>query len=608
MLEETKKHIKDLVSSLPLLPGVYKFINKDGVVIYVGKAKSLRKRVASYFVESKEHSTKVRIMIRHIVNIEHIIVSTESDALLLENNLIKRLNPRYNILLKDDKTYPWIVVRSGPFPRVESTRSLLRDGAKYYGPYSSVSVQRNLLELLHNIYTIRTCSLNLSESAIAKGNYTSCLQFHIGNCKAPCISRQLPSDYMRDIDMVKNILSGDLKVAKKYLEDKIATAAESLNFELAHNFQVRLGLLENYHGKSIIVSYTLNNLDVFGLLIDGDTAYCNYVKIVSGGVVSSFTVEFSLGAEQDRVSILTSAISQISERTNEKMSHEIIVPFPPHTELFPDKEFKVPQKGDKLKLLEFAERNCRVFKLERQRNIEIKEPDKHVTRVMSAMKQELHMSAEPRYIECFDNSNLQGTNAVAACVVFRDGKPSRKEYRHFNIKSVVGPDDYASMKEVLTRRYSRLLSEEKPLPDLIVVDGGKGQLSAAYEVLIDLGIENKIKIVGLAKRIEEVFFPNDSEPYYLSRKGEPLRVLMFIRDEAHRFGVTFHRNKRSKGFINSELELIPQLGEISISKLLKRFKTINTIKKASMEDLISTVGASRAKRVKLYFDNKIVNK
>ena len=608
MLEEIKKHIKEQVSALPLLPGVYQFINKDGVVIYVGKAKSLRKRVSSYFVESKEHSSKVRIMVSHIVNIEHIVVSTESDALLLENNLIKRLKPRYNILLKDDKTYPWIVVRSEPFPRVESTRSLLRDGAKYYGPYSSVGVQRNLLELLHNLYTIRTCSLNLSESAIAKGKYTSCLQFHIGNCKAPCVSKQLPSDYMRDIEMVKSILSGELKTAKKYLEDKIAIASESLNFELAHSYKCRLELLEKYRGKSIIVSNTLNNMDIFGLLVDGDMAYCNYVKIVSGGVVSSFTFEFSLGTEEDRVNILTTAIIQINEKTKEPLCSEIIVPFLPHTDLFPNNEFKVPQKGDKLKLLEFSERNCRLFKLDRLRNMEIKEPDKHVSRVMSAMQKELYMSVEPRYIECFDNSNLQGTNAVAACVVFRDGKPSKREYRHFNIKSVVGPDDFASMKEVLTRRYSRLLDENKPLPDLIVVDGGKGQLSASYEVLVELGIENKIKIVGLAKRIEEVFFPNDSEPYYLSRKGEPLRVLMFIRDEAHRFGVTFHRDKRSKGFINSELELIPNLGEVSITKLLKRFKTINTIKKAKLEDLNSTIGVYRAKLVKQYFDDQIVNK
>ena len=608
MLEEIREHIKDQVSSLPTLPGVYQFFNKEGVIIYVGKAKSLRQRVSSYFVESKDHSLKVQIMIRHIVNIEHIIVSTESDALLLENNLIKRLKPRYNILLKDDKTYPWIVIRNEPFPRIESTRSLLRDGAKYYGPYSSVGVQRNLLELIHSIYTIRTCTLNLSENMIARGNYTSCLQFHIGNCKAPCVSKQIPSDYMRDIEMVKNILSGELRVAKKYLEEQIENASKKLNFELAHNYKLRLELLEKYRGKSIIVSNSLNNFDVFSLIIEGDVAYCNFVRIVSGAVVSSFTVEFALRTEEDRVNILTTAILQMSENTNEKLCDEIIVPFLPHVELFPDKEFKIPLKGDKLKLLEFSERNCRLFKLERQKNMEIKEPDKHITRVMSAMKRELHMDIEPKYIECFDNSNLQGTNPVAACVVFRDGKPSRKEYRHFNIKSVIGPDDYASMKEVLTRRYSRLLSDNKPLPDLIVVDGGKGQLSAAYEVLNDLNIADSIKIVGLAKRIEEVFFPNDSEPYYLSRKGEPLRILMHIRDEAHRFGVTFHRNKRSKAFINSELEMIPTLGEVSISKLLTRFKTISAIKKATIQELDSTVGASRAKAIKEYFNSIIVNK
>lgn len=607
MLEKVKQHIKDQITLLPHLPGVYQFLNKEGVVIYVGKAKSLRKRVSSYFVESKEHSSKVRVMLRHIVNIEHIIVSTESDALLLENNLIKRLKPRYNILLKDDKTYPWIVVRNEPFPRVESTRSLLRDGAKYYGPYPSIGVQRNLLELIHRIYTIRTCGLNLSEKMIAKGNYTPCLQFHIGNCKAPCISRQLPSDYMRDVEMVKSILNGDLKVARNYLEQGISSAAKELNFELAHSFKVKFDLLEKHSGKSIIVSNTINNLDVFSLLIEDDLAYCNFVRIISGRVVNSFTVELSLGAEEEDVTILTSAIQQISEKVDCKLNDEIIVPFLPHSEPFPDIEFKIPLRGDKLKLLEFSQRNCRLFKLERLKNMEIKEPDKHTSRVMAAMKRELYMSVEPRHIECFDNSNLQGTNAVAACVVFRDGKPSRKEYRHFNIKSVVGPDDYASMKEVLTRRYTRMLDEKSPLPDLIVVDGGKGQLSAAYEAIVKLGIEGQVKIVGLAKRIEEVFFPNDSEPYYLDRKGEPLRVLMYIRDEAHRFGITFHRNKRSTNFINSELELIPHLGKLSIAKLLKSFKTVSGIKKATFSELSGVVGKYRAKLVTQHFSDKIVD-
>ena len=607
MLKKTETHIKELVSMLPTLPGVYQFINKDGKVIYVGKAKSLQKRVSSYFIESKEHSSKVRVMVRHIVNIEHIIVSTESDALLLENNLIKRLKPQYNILLKDDKTYPWITIRNEPFPRVESTRSLLRDGAKYYGPYSSISVQRNLLELLHRLYTIRTCSLNLSEPIIAKGKYTPCLQFHLGNCKAPCTSKQSSNDYMQDIEMIKSILNGDLRIAKKYLEDKISEAATNLKFEVAHNFKIRLELLEKYRSKSIIVSNTLNDLGVFGLLTDGDIAYCNFVRIVSGGVVSSFTVEFSLGTEEDQVTILTTAISQIIERTNENLNSEIIVPFLPHVELFPDKEFKIPQRGDKLRLLEFAEQNCRLFKMEQLKNMEIKDPDKHSSRVMSAMKRELYMSVEPKHIECFDNSNLQGTNPVAACVVFRDGKPSRKEYRHFNIKSVIGPDDYASMKEILTRRYSRLLDEGESLPNLIVIDGGKGQLSAAYDSLKNLGLEDRIKIVGLAKRIEEVFFPNDKEPYYLDRKGEPLRILMHIRDEAHRFGITFHRNKRSAKFIASELELIPTLGPLSITKLLKKFKTISAIKKASIEDLNNTIGVAKTKALTQYFSEKIVN-
>lgn len=600
----TNPNIKELIAALPLLPGIYKFLNKDGKVIYVGKAKSLRKRVSSYFSNSEGQSSKVKVLVRHIVSIEHITVQTEYDALLLESNLIKNLQPHYNILLKDDKSYPWIIVRNEPFPRIESTRRVLKDGSKYYGPYASIGIHRNLLELIHNLYPIRTCSLNLSEEMIAKGNYNVCLQYHIKNCKAPCVSKQLPSEYATYVDMVRSILGGDLKVAKKYLEGEMSKAAEQLNFEVAQNIKMRLDLLENYRAKSVIVSTTISDLTVFGILIDDESAYGNITKIVAGGVVNSLTVELSLGAEIDKVTILTQAIEYLRLKANITLSDEVVVPFMPNTELFPDSEFRTPQRGDKLKLLEFAERNCRIFKLEQMRNMEIKEPNKHTSRVMSAMKRELYMDVEPRHIECFDNSNIQGTNAVAACVVFRDGKPSKREYRHFNIKTVVGPDDYASMQEILFRRYRRLLEENKQLPDLIVIDGGKGQLSAAYDILQQLGIEDEIKIIGLAKRIEEVFFPNDSQPYYLDRRGEPLRVLMHIRDEAHRFGITFHRNKRSAGFIKSELEGIKGISKISSEKLMKHFKTINGIKKASIEELGTIVGRHKATTILDYFSPK----
>lgn len=600
---EQKPSIKEQVAMLPLLPGVYQFVDSSGTIIYVGKAKQLRKRVSSYFLESKQHSSKVRVMVRHIVEIRHIVVATETDALLLENNLIKQLQPKYNILLKDDKTYPWIVVRNEPFPRIESTRRLHRDGSKYFGPYASIAVQRNLLELIHTLYPIRTCTLNLSEEMIGRGKYSTCLQYHIGNCKAPCVGRQLPSDYARSVEIVSATLSGDLKQAKEYLTTQMEEAAQTMNFELAHSFKMKLELLANYTSKSVIVSSTMGSIDLFSIIIDDEAAYCNFVRTMSGAIVNSFTVQFELGAEDDPVSIFSSAISEMSEKITGGLAKEVIVPFLPAVELFPDTEFIVPKRGDKLKLLEFSERNCKMYRLERLKNLEIQDPDRHTSRIMSAMQRELHMSVEPRYIECFDNSNLQGTHPVAACVVFRDGKPSKKDYRHFNVKSVVGPDDFASMREILYRRYSRLLKEGAELPQLIVVDGGKGQLSSAYAILRELGIEDRITIIGLAKRIEEVFFPNDPTPYYLDRKGEPLRVIMHIRDEAHRFGITFHRNKRSAAFIKSQLEEIPTLGKVSIEKLLKKFKTVSAIRRATPEALAEVVGKAKSDAIIAFFSN-----
>lgn len=592
---------------LPLQPGVYQFVNRQGEIIYVGKAKSLRKRVSSYFISTRDHTAKVRVMVKHIAEIRHIVVASEADALLLENSMIKSLQPRYNILLKDDKTYPWIVVRNEPFPRVESTRRMVRDGSKYFGPYASVMMQRNVLELIHGIYPIRTCSLNLSHEMISRGKYSVCLQYHLGNCKAPCTGRQSESDYAQDIEMITATLGGELRSARKYLEQQMSSAALQMNFEQANTYKTKLGLLENYTSKSVIVNSSISNLDVFSLLIDDDVAYCNFVRIVAGSVVNAFTAQFSLGAEQDEKTVLTHAIGQISERISGALAREVIVPFMPEQALFPDVEFTVPKRGDKLKLLEFSQRGCKIYRLERLKNLEIKDPERHTRRIMAALQKALYMDVEPRHIECFDNSNLQGTHPVAACVVFRDGKPSRNEYRHFNIKTVVGPDDFASMREILHRRYSRMLSEGSTLPDLIVVDGGKGQLSSAYATLQELGIEKSIKIIGLAKRIEEVFFPNDSTPYYLERTGEPLKVIMYLRDEAHRFGITFHRQKRSAAFIRSELESIPTLGEVSVTKLLKHFKTIAAIKRASKEQLEEVVGnAKTAAIIAFYAEN--VNK
>ncbi len=581
---------------MPLSPGVYQFVNSEGTVIYVGKAKSLRKRVSSYFIENHPIA-KVRVMVRNIAEIRHIVVYNEGDALLLENNLIKTLQPRYNSMLKDDKTYPWIAILNEPFPRVVSTRRLVRDGSRYFGPYASVTVQKNMLELIRGLFPVRTCSLNLAPAAIARGKYSVCLEYHIGNCKGPCVGLQPQEDYDAMIDRIAAILRGDLRSTRQWLEKAMREAAAGMRFEQAERYKQRLHLLENYASKSVIVSNTVKDVDVFSIMKDIDAVYCNFVRVVNGHIVNSFTAQFSLGVDEDDKTVLTRVIQQMAELVQGPLAREILVPFLPEEALFPDTRFLVPVRGDKAKLLEFSERSAKMYRLERMKNLEIKDPSRHTDRIMEAMRRELHMSVEPRHIECFDNSNLQGTNPVASCVVFRDGKPSRKEYRHFNIKTVVGADDFASMREIIGRRYRRVLDEGGALPDLIVVDGGKGQLSSAYGVLRELGIADKVAIVGLAKRIEEVFFPGDPEPYYLDRTGEPLKVITHLRDEAHRFGITFHRQKRSKAFIKSELESIPGLGDVSVAKLLKQFKTVAAIKKATREQLAEVVGDSRARAV-----------
>ncbi len=605
-MEEIQQNVisvKEQVALLPTTPGVYQFLNRSGEVIYVGKAKNLRRRVSSYFMESRDHAPKIKLMVRQIAELRHIDVPTEQDALLLENSLIKTIQPRYNTLLKDDKTYPWIVIRNEPFPRVMSTRRLIRDGSQYFGPYSSVMVQKNMLELVHGIHQLRTCSLNLSPEAIARGKYGVCLEYHIGNCKGPCAGHQSAEDYMAGIERIRKTLRGDLRSTREYLMQQMNDAAAELNFEAAAHYKNRLALLDNYESKSVIVSSTLRRVDVFSLLMDpaASVAYCNYVKVSDGTVVNSFTVQLSVGAEADEKEVLSRAIYEISERLSGRLAHEVIVPFLPEEGLFEGVKFTVPSRGDRLQLLEFSQRSARLYRLEKLKNLEIKNPQKHTDRLMEAMRLALHMDVQPRHIECFDNSNLQGTYPVASCVVFRDGKPSRKEYRHFNVKTVVGPDDFASMREIVGRRYSRLLAEGGDLPDLIVVDGGKGQLSAAYGVLCELGLENRIAMIGLAKRIEEVFFPNDPDPYYLDKTGEPLKVIMHIRDEAHRFGITFHRNKRSAGFVRTQLEEIEGIGTKTADMLLRRFRSVAGIRKASLEELADVVGESRARKVYDHF-------
>ena len=603
MNETIRQHIREQVAALPHAPGVYQFVDSKGVVIYVGKAKSLKKRVSSYFVESRDHSAKVVVLVRQIVDIRHIVVDSEQDALLLENSLIKSLQPRYNILLKDDKTYPWITIRREPFPRVQSTRQLIRDGSQYFGPYGSIAAQRSVLEFIRDVVPLRTCKLNLSPQSIKAGKHSVCLQYHLGNCKAPCIGAQSEAEYDESIALVQSILKGDLRPVRRWLEEEMMRAAEELRFEVAEGYKQRLLALEKFQSRSVIVSSKIVDCDVFTLLVDEDIAYCNFLRLRHGSMVAVQTVRLSTGIATSEEELLSAAIRHIVDNIAGTLSREVIVPMmPTAAALFDGVTFTTPKRGEKAELLEFSLRSARIYRAELMKNMEIKNPERHTDRLMAAMQRELRLERPPRHIECFDNSNLQGTNPVASCVVFRDGKPSRKEYRHFNIKTVVGADDFASMREIVHRRYSRLLAEGAELPDLIIVDGGKGQLSSAYGVLCELGIERRVPIVGLAKRIEEIFYPNDPLPYYLSRTGEPLKVVCHIRDEAHRFGITFHRQKRSKAFIDSELSHIKGIGDKSLTALLRKFRSVAAVRAATTEELAEVVGSARAEAIRSYFD------
>jgi excinuclease ABC subunit C len=605
MSETVRDSLKEQVSRLPLSPGVYQFVDRTGTIIYVGKAKSLRKRVSSYFVQSREHSAKVRVMVKQIVEIRHIVVGSETDALLLENSLIKTLQPRYNILLKDDKTYPWIVVRREPFPRVQSTRTLVRDGSQYFGPYGSVMMQHSVLDFIREVVPLRTCKLNLSPEAIARGRYTVCLQYHLGNCKGPCIGAQSEEEYDRLVDMVVSVLKGDLRPVRTYLEGEMQRAAEALRFEVAQRYKQRFDALDNYAGRSVIVSARIRDVDVFSLLPDDDVAYCNFVRIRHGSIIGVSTVRLTTGVGADERDMLTLAIQHIVEQIGGgELAREVIVPFLPSTTLlFDGVTFTVPKRGEKLELLEFSQKSARIYRAEQLKNLEIKNPERHTERLMNALQKELHLDRQPRHIECFDNSNLQGSNPVASCVVFRDGKPSRKEYRHFNIKTVEGPDDYASMREVVYRRYSRLQAEGAELPDLIIADGGKGQMGIIHEVLEALGLD--IPIAGLAKddrhRTAELYCGYPPLLVGLRPTSPLFHFLASIQDEVHRFAITFHRQKRSKEFIHSELEQIEGVGAKTVSTLLAHFRSVAKVRAANIGELSALVGSARAQRIYSFF-------
>ena len=598
--------LKEQVALLPLSPGVYQFVDRTGTIIYVGKAKSLRKRVSSYFVQSKEHSAKVRVMVRQIVEIRHIVVGSETDALLLENSLIKSLQPRYNILLKDDKTYPWIVVRREPFPRVLSTRQLVRDGSQYFGPYGSVMMQHSVLDFIREVVPLRTCKLNLSPEQIARGRYTVCLQYHLGNCKGPCIGAQSEEEYGRLVDMVTSVLRGDLRPVRQYLEGEMSRAAAELRFEVAQRYKQRIDALDNYAGRSVIVSAKIVDVDVFSLLPDDDVVWCNFVRIRHGSVVGVSTVKLSPGVGADERDMLTLAIQHIVEQIGGGvLAREVIVPFLPSTTLlFDGVTFTVPKRGEKLELLEFSQKSARIYRAEQLKNLEIRNPERHTERLMNALQEALRLDRPPRHIECFDNSNLQGAHPVASCVVFRDGKPSRKEYRHFNIKTVTGADDYASMREVVFRRYTRLMAEGAEMPDLIIADGGKGQMGVIHEVLEALGLD--IPIAGLAKddrhRTAELYCGYPPLLVGLRPTSPLFHFLTSIQDEVHRFAISFHRQKRSRAFIHSELEQIEGIGQKTIETLLHHFRTVEKVRTANPEELAGVVGPARAKKIREYFE------
>lgn len=604
MESSTKRELKEQVSLLPLLPGCYIFSDKSGEIIYVGKAKSLKKRVSSYFVDSRDHSPKVRAMVRQIASLRYIIVDSETDALLLENSLIKSHKPRYNILLKDDKSYPWIALTPPPFERVISTRRVVKDGSRYFGPYASISAQKAVLEFIAEVIPLRTCRHNLSQEMIDRGKYAPCLQYHIGNCKAPCCGKQSLTEYAELVNLTVSILKGDLRPVKNYLEGEMTRAAAELRFEAAHRFNMQLEALEKYRSKSVIVSANITDADIFSLYIEGEEAYCNFLRVKGGAIVAVQTLAIEQGVDATEEQMLTLGIQHFVDNIAGELQREVIVPLLPEVALFEGVTFTIPQRGEKRELLAFSQRTARLYRAELMKNMEIKNPERHADRIMEAMQRELRLDRQPRHIECFDNSNTQGTNPVASCVVFRNGKPSKREYRHFNIKTVVGADDFASMREILTRRYTRLVEEGAELPDLIVVDGGKGQLSSAYAVLCELGLESRIPIVGLAKRLEEVYYPNDPMPYYLSRTGEPLKVMCHIRDEAHRFGITFHRSKRNNAMLRSSLEDIEGVGSKSVESLFKHFKSLTKIKGATVDELAEVVGRVRAEKIYNHFHNE----
>ncbi len=585
------------IQTLPDNPGVYQYYDKEGKILYVGKAKNLKKRVSSYF--NKIHDTaKTNVLVKKIVTIKHIVVPTETDALLLENNLIKTLQPRYNVLLRDDKTYPWICIKKEPFSRIFPTRKMVKDGSEYFGPYTSFKTVSVILDLIKELYPLRTCNFDLTQKNIESYKFKVCLEYHIGNCKGACEDHESLENYQTQINAIREILKGNFKESMKDFKRVMTDLATNMHFEEAQKIKEKIEILENYQSRSTIINPKITNIDVFSIVSDEAAAFVNFLQISHGSIIRSHTMEIKKKLDETDQELLELAIIELRERFK-LLSRELIVPF--DVEVGENLKITIPQLGDKKQILDLSIRNAKFFRIEQLKQLQIVDPERHVNRIMAQMQKDLRLKLEPRHIECFDNSNIQGTNPVAACVVFKDGKPSKKDYRHFNIKTVEGPNDFASMEEVVRRRYKRLLDENQPLPNLIIIDGGKGQLSSALKIMDELDLRGKIAIIGIAKRLEELFYPGDSVPLYLDKKSETLKVIQQLRNEAHRFGITFHRDKRSKASLVSSMDNIPGIGEKTMETLIKHFKSVKRLKLASEKDIEAVVGLSRAKKITEFY-------
>lgn len=597
---DKSEKIATILKTLPEVPGVYQYYDKEGKIIYVGKAKNLKNRVRSYFNKNQHDNRKTFLLVKSIDDIKFIVVKNEMESLLLENTLIKKYQPRYNVMLKDDKTFPWICIKKEPFPRIFPTRKKIKDGSEYFGPYTSVKTMRAVLELVTELYQIRTCTLNLAKTNIEAKKFKVCLEYHIGNCKGPCEAKQSEEDYMQMIQQIRNLLKGNIQEVAAEMKTYMHVLAAEFRYEEANHIKENLEYLERFREKNAVVHPSIDDVDVFSIESDAKFAYVNYLKVASGAIIQGHTIELKKKLDESDEELLIMGMIELRSRF-ESESKEIILPFDVDLEI-PGVRFTIPQRGDKKLLLELSQRNVKYFKLDKLKQLEIKDPQSHADRILETMKKDLRMQVLPEHIECFDNSNFQGAYPVSAMVCFKNAKPSKKDYRHFNIQSVQGPNDFASMKEVLTRRYSRLLEEKAPLPQLIVIDGGKGQLSAAVEVLDELGLRGKITVIGIAKKLEEIFYPGDSLPLYIDKRSETLKVIQHMRNEAHRFGITHYRKRHQKDLIKTELEHIEGIGESTATDLLRHFKSVKKIKEATLEEIEAVIGKSKAERVFRYFN------